>query len=74
MLAGEWKQPTIKVLHWMIMDGKRLPLADRKPGAEVELRVEPLGEHPQLESCRRDDEMDGDIAADLFYCESETDP
>jgi len=70
-LAGEWKQPTIKVLHWMIVDGKRLPIADRKLGAEVELRVEPLGEHPQLETCRRDDELDGEIHADLFYCESE---
>lgn len=71
LLAGEWKEPTIKVLHWMIMDGKRLPLADRAPGARVELAVEPLGEHPQLESCRRDDDLDGEIAADIFYCESE---
>ena len=73
VLSGEWKEPTIKVLHWMIMDGKRLPLADRKPGAAVELKVEPLSEHPQLENCRRDDELGGDILADLFYCESETD-
>lgn len=74
VLAGEWKQPTIMVLHWMIMESKRLPLADRKPGTTVELKVEPLAEHPQLESCRRDDEMDGALGADLFYCESETEP
>lgn len=70
VLAGEWKQPTIKVLHWMIMDGKRLAIADRKPGVEVELSVEPLEEHPQLESCRRDDELGGEIQVDQFYCES----
>lgn len=71
VLAGEWKQPTITVLHWMIMDGKRLPIADRKSGATVELSVEPLDEHPQLESCRRDEITEGDLAIDLFYCESE---
>lgn len=74
VLAGEWNQPDITVLHWMIMDGKRLPIADRKLGTEVELSVERLEEHPQLESCRRDEITEGDIAADLFYCESETDP
>lgn len=73
VLAGKWKQPTIMVLHWMIMDAKRLPIADRKPGVEVELSVEPLGEHPELESCRRDD-LEGDVDADVFYCESETEP
>jgi hypothetical protein len=71
VLAGEWKHPTIRVLHWMVMDGRRLALADRAPGTAVELRVEPLGEHPQLESCRRDDEIDDEVGADLFYCESE---
>ncbi|MCE9611435.1 MAG: LamG domain-containing protein [Chthoniobacter sp.] len=74
VLAGEWKHPTITVLHWMIMDGKRLPIADRQPGMAVELSVEPLDEHPQLESSRRDEIEGNDIAADLFYCESETGP
>lgn len=71
VLAGEWAEPTIIVLHWMVMDGEKLPLADRKPETAVELVVEPLEEHPQLESCRRDDLADGDLAADVFYCESE---
>lgn len=70
VLSGEWKEPTITVLHWMIMDRKRLPIADRKPGVEVELSVEPLADQPQLESCRRD-EIEDEIAADVFYCESE---
>ena len=74
VLAGEWKQPTLTVLHWMIMDGKRLPIADRKAGTTVELSVEPLAEHPQLESCRRDELADADLDAELFYCESETGP
>jgi hypothetical protein len=73
VLAGEWKDPTITVLHWMIMDGKRLPIADRQPGAAVVLKVDRLEDHPQLESCRRD-EMEGDLALDLFYCESEEQP
>ncbi len=71
VLEGEWKEPTIHVLHWMIMDAKRLPLADRKPGVKVELTVEPLDSHPQLESSRRDEIPDGDLDAVLFYCESE---
>lgn len=72
VLVGEWKQPTIKVLHWMILDSKRLALADRTAGVSVQLQVNPLSEHPQLESCRRDDELDGEISVDLFYCETET--
>jgi hypothetical protein len=70
VLAGEWKEPTITVLHWMIMDSKRLPIAERKTGTAVELSVQRLDQHPQLEECRRD-ELEGDIDADLFYCESD---
>ena len=71
VLAGEWKKPTITVLHWMIMDSKRLPLADRKPGTKVTLTVEPLDEHPEIESNRRDELPDTDADAQVFYCESE---
>lgn len=73
VLAGEWKEPTIAVLHWTIMDSKRLPIADRKPGTAVELTVESLADHPQLESCRRD-EIEDEIDAEVFYCEVETTP
>jgi len=71
VLAGEWKQPTITVLHWMIMDGKRLSIADREAGATVQLSVEPLNQHPELESCRRDEMTDGELVTNPFYCESE---
>jgi hypothetical protein len=71
VLSGQWSQPTILVYHWMIMDNERLPIADRQPGATVELSVDPLEEHPQLESNRRDDLEDMDLDAEMFYCESE---
>lgn len=71
VLAGEWTEPTITVLHWMVMDGQRLPLADRPPGAAVTLTVERLEDHPQLESSRRDEITDAGLATDIFYCESE---
>ena len=74
VLSGEWKEKSIIVLHWMILDAKRLPIADRKPGTEVELSVEPLAQNPQLESNRRDELTDMDLDAELFYCESETAP
>ncbi len=74
VIEGEWSEPTIHVMHWMIMGGKRLPIADRKPGAKVEISVEPLEEHPQLESSRRDEIEDADLDAKMFYCESETAP
>ena len=73
VLSGEWKEPTITVLHWMILERKRLAIADRVPGTAVELSVERYEDHPHLESSRRD-ELDGDIAEDLFYCESENSP
>lgn len=71
VLEGEWTQPTILVLHWALMDSVRLPLADRKPGTKVELSVEPLAEHPELEPNRRDELPDANLDADVFYCESE---
>lgn len=71
VLSGEWKEPTVTVLHWMIMDGKRLPLADRKPGSAVELTVVPLAQQPQLEGSRRDELPDADLDAEMFYCETE---
>lgn len=71
VLTGTWNQPTITVLHWMIMDGRRLPIADRRPGAAVELTVEPLDQQPQLEGSRRDELADGDLDAEMHYCERE---
>jgi hypothetical protein len=71
VVSGTWKEPVITVLHWMIMDGKRLPLADRKPGVEVELTVVPLEGQGQLEGSRRDELADGDLDAVLHYCEAE---
>lgn len=40
-------------------------------GARVELEVESLDDHPQLETARRDEMIDGEIALDVFYLESE---
>jgi hypothetical protein len=74
VLEGKWDQPTIMVAHWMIMDAVRLPLADREPGAKVELSVTPMDQNPQLESMRRDDIQEADLDAVQFYCESETTP
>ena len=71
VVSGTWREPVITVLHWMIMDGKRLPLADRKPGEEVELTVMPLDGQVQLEGSRRDELADGDLDAVLHYCEAE---
>ncbi|MGB2998873.1 MAG: LamG-like jellyroll fold domain-containing protein [Phycisphaerae bacterium] len=74
VLAGEWKHPTILVLHWAILNSVRLPLAERKPGGKVELTVEPLEGHPQLEPHRRDELPDANPGAAVFYCESEPTP
>lgn len=74
VLKGKWDKPTIAVAHWMIMDAVRLPIADRKTGVKVELTVQPMEQHPQLESNRRDEIEDLDLDAVQFYCESETTP
>jgi len=71
VLDGEWDQPTILVAHWMIMDAERLPIADREPGVAVELSVELMDQHPQLDSMRRDDLPDADLDAVPFYAESD---
>ena len=74
VIEGDWEEPTIMVAHWMIMDAERLPIADREPGVEVELGVELMDQHPQLESMRRDDLPDADLDAVPFYAESDSAP
>jgi len=74
VLEGEWEEPTIMVAHWMIMDAERLPIADREPGTEVELRVELMEQHSQLESSRRDELQDADLDAVPFYAEFDSAP
>ncbi len=69
VLEGEWDKPTIMVAHWMIMDGKRLPIADREAGAKVELSVQPMEQNPQLESSRRDEIEGADLDVPQFYSE-----
>lgn len=74
LLEGKWEQPTLVVAHWMIMDAVRLPIADRALGTKVQLSVQPMDQHPQLESNRRDEIEELDLDVVQYYCEDETAP
>jgi hypothetical protein len=71
IISGDWKEPTIFVLHWAVIDRKHLPITTRKLGTKVILTVARCCDNPQLDSCRRDDDLDGILDAEPFYCELE---
>ena len=48
-MEGSYAGERIRVAHWVILDGERLPAAERAVGESFELRLEPFAANPQLE-------------------------
>jgi hypothetical protein len=52
VISGSYDQKQIQVAHWGLMDGRVLAHRARKVGASYQLLLQPVEEHPQLESER----------------------
>ena len=67
VLAGEYTEKNIRVIHWAIMDRKYLPaMVERAVGQDYTLVVEPFSENPQMEGeMLRDDLPDSDLP--MYY-------
>jgi hypothetical protein len=50
VVAGDYKPKTIRVAHWVILNGEVLPVAAAKPGQKASLTLEPFEANPQLSS------------------------
>ncbi len=48
----------VLVAHWTILSGDVLPFTAAPRGAELELRLDPIERHPQLQSALRFDDLD----------------
>lgn len=64
---GRFGGRTVRVAHWVLQDGAPLPLAARRPGARVDLVVEPFAVQTQLESVFVSDTLPRAGAGELFY-------
>jgi len=47
---GKYDGPVVLVAHWVIMQRKKLPVAERPIGASIELLLEPYDSNPQLKN------------------------
>lgn len=61
-LAGK----TIRVVHRVLVDGERLPIADRRRDDVYSLRLEPFADQRQLESWYLSD-LEGNAAGELYF-------
>jgi hypothetical protein len=50
VVSGQYKPKTIRVAHWVILNGETLPVAAAKPGDKTRLTFEPFEANPQLAS------------------------
>lgn len=47
---GTYKEPVVRVAHWVIMDKQKLPIGQRRIGETAELTLEPYAANPQIET------------------------
>lgn len=57
----------IRVVHWGMLDGKTLPVAERQPGKVFDLDLEAFDANRQLESVFRSDTLDLDLDRELLF-------
>jgi hypothetical protein len=57
----------VRVVHWVILDGKTLPVAEVPVGTQVRTRVEPFDRNPQLERFYQSDTLEADLEVPLFF-------
>jgi hypothetical protein len=57
----------VRVVHWVILDGKTQPVAETPVGAQVRTLVEPFDLNPQLERFYQSDTLEADLEVPLFF-------
>ncbi len=67
VLKGEYDQQGLRVAHWTILNGEKLPVAAAAVGATVRLVLEPFGDNPQLEGHYLSNTLEPRNGLSLFY-------
>jgi hypothetical protein len=66
VLKGKYRQKTIRVAQWGVLDLKPTSLAKQKPGTNVKLVLEKFSDRGELESELITDTLEEDFELDLF--------
>ncbi|MEW6366496.1 MAG: LamG-like jellyroll fold domain-containing protein [Acidobacteriota bacterium] len=64
---GMYDRPTIRIAHWVVLDGAALPASRLREGESSRLRLEPFQSNPQLESVYISDTLPADYEQPLFF-------
>jgi hypothetical protein len=65
--SGADRGETLRVAHWVVLDGEPQPIAQSAAGREMELTLEPFAANPQLEPHFLSDTLDGTGSGGLWY-------
>ncbi|MCK5803148.1 MAG: PKD domain-containing protein [Lentisphaeria bacterium] len=68
--TGEAPTKRIRVIHWVLLDGQPLPVAEALVGSRVQVIVESFDLNPQLERFYQSDTLEEDFDIPLFFAVS----
>ncbi|MBT3377638.1 MAG: hypothetical protein HN742_42365 [Lentisphaerae bacterium] len=68
---GEPAPKRIRIVQWVILDGKTQPVAKRAAGSKVRLHLEPFDMNPQLERFYLSDTLEEDFDVPLYFAADE---
>jgi hypothetical protein len=66
VLSGELGEPVVRVVHWALLNGARLPVADAAPGGREQLVLERLQDNPQVQAIYLADDLELDPDVPVF--------
>jgi hypothetical protein len=66
VLDGDLGEPRIRVAHWALLNGESRPRAAGEVGEVVELTLEALSDHPEVQDIYRADDLPLDLEPLLF--------
>lgn len=69
VIRGSCPDPRFRVVQWGLLDAKPTAVAEQKVGANCWLTIEPLKNHPELESELTVDKLPQDLEMPVYYCE-----
>ena len=67
VLSGEYSMPRVRVAHWMVLDGQRLPYHQLSTGHETELVLQRFADLKALRTANLSDTLEPDFDLDLYF-------
>jgi len=67
VVAGDFDEPRVRVVHRVLVDGERTPVSQRGRGAAALLDLQPFLEQPQLQNLYLSNDLPGKLEAPLYF-------